>query len=102
MTAGNVLILGSIGRNFGAGMTGGLAFILDDDAWMEGRDREAGVLPLGEFVNKETVALVPLTAAHGAARAFIEVCLGWFVWYFGACLFTCTHLLFTSPHDRNH
>ncbi len=30
MTGGVVVILGSVGRNFGAGMTGGLAYILDD------------------------------------------------------------------------
>ena len=28
MTGGNVLILGEIGRNFGAGMSGGIAYIL--------------------------------------------------------------------------
>lgn len=30
MTDGRVVVLGSIGRNCGAGMTGGLAFILDE------------------------------------------------------------------------
>ena len=29
MTGGNIVILGSIGDNFGAGMTGGMAFIYD-------------------------------------------------------------------------
>ena len=29
MTGGNVLILGEIGRNFGAGMSGGIAYVLD-------------------------------------------------------------------------
>ncbi|MGE5278640.1 MAG: glutamate synthase large subunit [Acidobacteriota bacterium] len=32
MTAGSVAILGEIGRNFGAGMSGGVAYILDPDA----------------------------------------------------------------------
>ena len=31
MTGGHVLILGSIGRNFGAGMSGGLAYIFQED-----------------------------------------------------------------------
>ncbi|CAB4322989.1 unannotated protein [freshwater metagenome] len=31
MTGGRVVILGSTGRNFGAGMSGGLAFVLDSD-----------------------------------------------------------------------
>ncbi len=30
MTGGTVLILGPVGRNFGAGMTGGMAFVLDE------------------------------------------------------------------------
>ena len=31
MTGGTVVVLGSAGRNFGAGMSGGVAYILDDD-----------------------------------------------------------------------
>ena len=31
MTGGTVVILGRVGRNFGAGMTGGAAFVLDVD-----------------------------------------------------------------------
>ncbi len=31
MTGGNVVVIGSTGRNFGAGMSGGQAFVLDDD-----------------------------------------------------------------------
>lgn len=31
MTGGNAVILGAVGKNFGAGMTGGMAFILDVD-----------------------------------------------------------------------
>ncbi|QJB69848.1 glutamate synthase large subunit [Parasphingorhabdus halotolerans] len=31
MTGGNVVVLGAVGNNFGAGMTGGMAFILDVD-----------------------------------------------------------------------
>lgn len=35
MTAGTVISLGKTGRNFGAGMTGGLAFIISDDIWLD-------------------------------------------------------------------
>ena len=35
MTAGRVLILGSTGRNFAAGMSGGIAYVLDNDANFE-------------------------------------------------------------------
>jgi glutamate synthase (NADPH/NADH) large chain len=31
MTGGNVVILGPVGDNFGAGMTGGMAFVYDSD-----------------------------------------------------------------------
>jgi len=31
MTGGKVVILGSTGRNIGAGMTGGIAFIIDEN-----------------------------------------------------------------------
>jgi glutamate synthase domain-containing protein 3 len=31
MTGGAVLVLGSVGRNFGAGMTGGIAYVLDHE-----------------------------------------------------------------------
>ena len=30
MTGGNVVILGEVGQNFGAGMTGGMAFVYDE------------------------------------------------------------------------
>ena len=48
MTGGRVVILGSTGRNLGAGMSGGIAFVLD-------RDRT-----LVERVNDEMVDLEPL------------------------------------------
>jgi len=35
MTGGTVVILGKTGRNFGAGMTGGAAFVLDEDSDLE-------------------------------------------------------------------
>ncbi|WBO21583.1 glutamate synthase large subunit [Sphingomonas abietis] len=35
MTNGNAVILGAVGENFGAGMTGGMAFVLDEDGHFE-------------------------------------------------------------------
>jgi glutamate synthase domain-containing protein 2/glutamate synthase domain-containing protein 1/glutamate synthase domain-containing protein 3 len=49
MTGGNVVVLGRTGRNFGAGMCGGFAYVLDLD----------GSFP--EHVNPERVDLEPLT-----------------------------------------
>src|SRR5262249_36202522 len=48
MTGGRVVVLGRTGRNFGAGMSGGIAFVLD-----EGGDFEF-------CVNLETIDLDPL------------------------------------------
>lgn len=51
MTGGNVVVLGPTGRNFGAGMSGGLAYVLDLD----------GSFP--DRINPERVLLEPLTEA---------------------------------------
>jgi glutamate synthase (ferredoxin) len=48
MTGGRALILGRTGRNFGAGMSGGIAYVLDEDGTFASR------------VNPETVDLDPL------------------------------------------
>ncbi len=48
MTGGRVVVLGKTGRNFAAGMSGGIAYVLD----------ESGDFPA--HVNKEMVALEPL------------------------------------------
>ena len=62
MTAGNIVCLGNTGRNFAAGMTGGLAFVMDDAAWLDGNSA-AGVpdhLQFPNLVNTESVAVVRL------------------------------------------
>ncbi|MFZ8455728.1 hypothetical protein ACO1M1_14605, partial [Staphylococcus aureus] len=52
MTGGQVVILGSVGDNFGAGMTGGMAFIYD----------ERETLPI--HINDESVIYQRLASAH--------------------------------------
>ena len=39
MTGGNVVILGDVGDNFGAGMTGGMAFIYDENGKFETKSK---------------------------------------------------------------
>ena len=51
MTGGKVVILGSTGRNIGAGMTGGIAFILDENN------------DLSNKVNKEIVSIHKVTSS---------------------------------------
>ncbi|CAM9925623.1 unnamed protein product, partial [Ectocarpus sp. 12 AP-2014] len=57
MTGGNVVVLGTVGRNVGAGMTGGVAYILDE-------------FPEGEFmehVNLEIVKAQRVVTPEGEA-----------------------------------
>ncbi|MBE2198447.1 MAG: glutamate synthase large subunit [Anaerolinea sp.] len=56
MTGGQVVVLGPTGRNFAAGMSGGIAYVLD----------EAG--DFARRCNTEMVALEPLTAPDEVAR----------------------------------
>ena len=49
MTGGKIVILGSTGRNIGAGMTGGIAYILDEKKDLENK------------VNKEIVSIYRIT-----------------------------------------
>ena len=51
MTGGRVVVLGHVGRNFAAGMSGGIAYVLDRDGNFDQR------------VNREMVDVEPLTSA---------------------------------------
>jgi glutamate synthase domain-containing protein 3 len=44
MTGGTVAVLGSTGRNFGAGMSGGIAYVLDTDGTFRSRCNPAMVV----------------------------------------------------------
>ena len=52
MTGGVAVILGRIGPNFGAGMTGGMAYLYDPDA------------RVADMLNSETVVTCPVTVPH--------------------------------------
>lgn len=54
MTGGTVVVLGAAGDNFGAGMTGGMAFIYDYDN------------KLAEGINDETVVYQPVSSGYWA------------------------------------
>jgi glutamate synthase (NADPH/NADH) large chain len=61
MTGGTVAVLGPTGRNFGAGMSGGVAYVLDEDRTLSGR------------VSLATVSLEPLTREdEDTLKALIE------------------------------
>lgn len=56
MTGGVTVILGSIGPNFGAGMTGGMAYLYDPDG------------AASELINHETLVTCPVTVPHWASE----------------------------------
>ena len=66
MTGGTVVVLGSIGPNFGAGMTGGRAFLLDDGMVM---DRLSGAVRARALEPEDERVLGDLLVAHAAERS---------------------------------
>ena len=57
MTGGRVIVLGEIGRNFAAGMSGGIAYIFNPEGWAEARCNQA-MVALRKLEAPEEVALV--------------------------------------------
>ncbi len=65
MTGGRVVVLGPTGRNFGAGMSGGIAYVLDKDGAFAARCN-TGMVDLVSVVDPEdAAALKSMIAAHG-------------------------------------
>ncbi len=64
MTGGRVVVLGATGRNFGAGMSGGLAFVLDGDGTFR-RRCNTGMVDLDRLADDDEITLVhELIARH--------------------------------------
>ena len=83
MTGGVVVVLGSTGRNVAAGMTGGVAFLLDEEGDLERRiNRETVAIEALSTAEQEAL-LKPLLEAHleatGSARA-AQVLADWPSW----------------------
>jgi glutamate synthase (NADPH) large chain len=72
MTGGVVVVLGITGRNFGAGMSGGLAFVLDEDGAFRSRCNK-GMIEIEELAEADDALLRELVTEHaertGSARA---------------------------------
>jgi glutamate synthase (NADPH/NADH) large chain len=70
MTGGRVVVLGAVGRNFAAGMSGGIAYVYDPEGRLEGQCNRAG-LELGpvEDVDGLRELVERHLAATGSARA---------------------------------
>ena len=58
MTNGRVIILGGAGRNFGAGMSGGFAFVLDEAGDFGEKSANHTMIDLEPFDDPEDIAFV--------------------------------------------
>ena len=83
MTGGVVVVLGRTGRNVAAGMTGGLAFILDESGGLAERVNPEIVAICELTTPEQDVLLKPLLLAHleatGSAKA-AEILADWSTW----------------------
>ena len=66
MTGGVVVVLGTVGRNFAAGMSGGVAYVLDEDGSFASRVN-LGMVAL-EALDEDDVALVRALVEEHAVR----------------------------------
>mgnify|MGYP003960887799 FL=1 len=64
MTGGTVVVLGSTGRNFAAGMSGGLAYVLDRDSDFEIHCNKSGVDLVSVDEAEDTQQLKSLIEEH--------------------------------------
>jgi glutamate synthase (NADPH/NADH) large chain/glutamate synthase (ferredoxin) len=64
MTGGRVVVLGPTGRNFAAGMSGGLAFVLDEHGDFRGKVNAAMLDQLEELTDEDVAELRALVEEH--------------------------------------
>ncbi|HEY6557176.1 MAG TPA: glutamate synthase large subunit [Polyangiaceae bacterium] len=72
MTGGRVVVLGRTGRNFAAGMSGGFAYVLDEDGSFEKRCN-LGMVEIEDLTSDDTTFLAEILDEHvretGSAKA---------------------------------
>ncbi|MDQ3609172.1 MAG: hypothetical protein M3459_09765, partial [Actinomycetota bacterium] len=64
MTGGRVVVLGKTGRNFAAGMSGGLAFVLDEHGLLRSHINSAMADQIEELDEADAIELRTLVAEH--------------------------------------
>jgi len=64
MTGGRVVVLGPTGRNFAAGMSGGLAFVLDEDGTLAERINPELLNQLERLDQADVIEVRSLIAEH--------------------------------------
>jgi glutamate synthase domain-containing protein 3 len=79
MTGGRVVVLGRTGRNFAAGMSGGIAYVLDEDGGFRGRcnDELVGLEPVDETDADELRALVVEHLERTGSEVAARLLAGW-------------------------
>ncbi len=65
MTGGTVVILGDTGRNFGAGMSGGVAYVWDPDQTLTSRANQA-TITISRLTESDAAPLQNLIEMHVA------------------------------------
>jgi glutamate synthase domain-containing protein 3 len=72
MTGGRVIVIGETGRNFAAGMSGGLAYVLDEDGKLDSRTNHE-LVELEALSPDDAAFVAELLAEHhertGSAKA---------------------------------
>ncbi len=69
MTGGNIIILGDIGDNFGAGMTGGMAFIYDPENQFDKKVNPEHAIETNSTISKKIVENF-----ENEINNFVQVC----------------------------
>ncbi|OAV45908.1 glutamate synthase large subunit [Lewinella sp. 4G2] len=79
MTGGVVVVLGSTGKNFGAGMSGGMAYILDEDGTFKDRlnDDMADIERLNAFDEQLLKQMVTNHKVYTSSKAAADLLKDW-------------------------
>jgi glutamate synthase domain-containing protein 3 len=79
MTKGLAVILGRAGRNFAAGMSGGVAYVLDEDGTFETRCNKGmvGIDPLGDDDRQTLRTLVERHRQHTGSAVATRLLANW-------------------------
>jgi glutamate synthase domain-containing protein 3 len=79
MTRGVVVVLGGTGRNFAAGMSGGIAYVLDEDGTFAGRCNTSmvGLGPLDADDARQVRTLVERHQAYTGSRVAARLLADW-------------------------
>jgi glutamate synthase domain-containing protein 3 len=72
MTGGRVVVLGRTGRNFGAGMSGGFAYVLDEDGTFEKRCNEGIVDDIEELSADDAAFVAGMLEEHRARTGSVK------------------------------